>query len=115
MTRIQARLREMLDAIQRIESYVRPGRDEFFANELIHSSVLYRLGSLGESAKGIPSPFRDRHPEIGWKQITGIRDIVNHKYYGVDLESVWATVERDLPPLKAQLLDLLASDPELQE
>lgn len=105
----------MLDAIDDIETFVRPGRAEFFSSELIQSAVLYKLGSLGESAKGVPTPFRDAHAGIRWKGITGIRDVVNHKYHDIDLDIIWTAIERDLPELKAQLLDLIATDAGLAE
>jgi uncharacterized protein with HEPN domain len=113
MTRDRARLLEVLDAIARVFRHAQAGRDAFFENEVVHDAVLYRIGSVGESVKGLSSPFRERHPNVAWKQIAGIRDVVNHKYHGIDLNIVWETIERDLPDLKTSIERILATDPEV--
>ena len=115
MTRDRARLLEILDAAERIERYAQRGRDVFFADELIHTFMLYRIGSIGESVKGLSTPFRTRHADVPWKQIAGMRDLVNHRYFGVDLEIVWTTVERDIPALYAAVSRILATDPDVAE
>lgn len=113
MTRDRARLVEVLDAIGRIERHTAAGKVAFFENDLVHDAVLYRIGSVGESIKGLSTPFRLRHPEVPWKQIAGIRDVVNHQYYGIDLTVVWNTIENDLPALKADVARILVEDPEV--
>jgi uncharacterized protein with HEPN domain len=115
VTRDRARLLEILDAIARIERYTAAGERAFRDDDLVQSAVLYRVGSIGESVKGLSSAFRERHPEVQWRQIAGIRDIVAHRYFGVDLGTIWATVERDLPALKAAVSTMLASDPVVRE
>ena len=62
------------------------------------------LEIMGEAAKKIPASFRAKHPEVPWKQIAGMRDILVHEYFGVDLAEVWHTVTQDIPELK-RLLD----------
>ncbi len=115
MNRDRARLREILDAIERIDRYASRGREVFYGDELIHTFMLYRIGSIGESVKGLSTPFRARHPDVGWKQIAGMRDLVNHRYFDVDLDVVWATVERDIPALRAAVTRILATDPDVRE
>ena len=114
MTRDRARLLEVLDAIGRVERHAAAGRDAFMTDERVHDAVLYRIGSLGESVKGLSPPLKARHPGVPWKQMAGIRDVVNHKYYGLDLTTIWNTIENDLPPLKASVERILAEDPEVQ-
>ena len=67
------------------------------------------LEVIGEAAKKVPAAFRKRHPAVPWTEAAGIRDILVHDYFGVNLEVVWNTVLRDLPSLKHALLPLLAS------
>ena len=110
MTRDRARLLEILDAIARIRRYTAGGRAAFLSSEVVQDSVTYRIGNIGESVKGLSTPFRDRHPDVAWKQIAGMRDVVNHNYASVDLDVVWATVERDLPHLERAIERILASD-----
>ena len=115
MTRDRARLLAVLDAITRVERHARAGRAAFFGDETIHDAVFYRIGNVGESVKGLSSPFKARHPEVPWKQIAGIRDIINHNYSGVDPTVVWNTVEDDLPRLKRNVERILATDPDVME
>lgn len=77
--------------------------------------MLYRIASIGESVKGLSTPFRERHGDVRWKQIAGMRDFVNHRYFGIDLSVVWDTVERDIPVLAAAVTRILVSDPELEK
>ncbi len=97
------RVRDMLEAIERIERYASRGREEFDRDELIQSWIVHHLQILGEAARALPDDVRAQAPEIQWKKITGMRHVLVHDYFGIDREIVWSTVERELPPLKASL------------
>ena len=58
---------------------------------------------MGEAAKRISQHLRDLHPEIPWRRIAGFRDVLIHTYMRIDLDEVWAVVEKDLPVLKRNL------------
>ena len=64
-------------------------------------AVLHQLIVIGEAAKRLSPDFRGAHPEVPWKSIAGLRDILVHEYDTVDLEEVWRTVQADLPKLIA--------------
>lgn len=96
------------DAIADIHTYTTTGRDAFFEERLRQDGVIRKLEVIGEAVKGLSVSLRLRHPEIPWKQISGMRDKMAHEYFGVDLELVWMVVERDLPPLSQVVTDLLA-------
>jgi uncharacterized protein with HEPN domain len=55
---------------------------------------------MGEAAKRVPEEFRQTHPSIPWKGLSGLRDVLIHQYEGVDMEKVWSIIEKDLPTLK---------------
>lgn len=57
--------------------------------------------------KSLPSSFRLRHPEIPWKQMAGMRDILIHEYFDVDLILTWRVVKQELGPIKLKLLEIL--------
>ena len=74
---------------------------------MIQTWIVRHLQIIGEAAAGLGSEFHGPHPEVAWPQIVALRNIVVHEYFGVDLEEVWTTVQRDLPALKVQVRALL--------
>ena len=80
----------------------------FLASYQLQDSVCRRLEIMGEAAGKLPKEFCQAHPEVPWARIRGMRNILIHEYFQVDLEAVWTTVTVSLPELEAQLLDLKA-------
>ncbi|MGH9799924.1 MAG: HepT-like ribonuclease domain-containing protein [Blastocatellia bacterium] len=101
------RLLDIQEAIERIERYAAQGRETFDQDELIQTWTLHHLQILCEAARAISAEFKQQHPEIAWPQIAGMRNILVHHYFGIDLNVVWAVVERELPTLKQQTASLL--------
>ena len=95
------------DAINDIEECASVGRDAFMAERMRQDTVIRKLEIVGEAVKRLADGTKHRRPEIPWKQIAGMRDRLTHDYFGVDLVLVWRVIERDLPLLKAALIDLL--------
>jgi uncharacterized protein with HEPN domain len=63
---------------------------------------------VGEAIKKVPEEVRSRHPDIEWKKIAGLRDILVHEYFGIDVDIVWDVVANKLPDLKLQIEKILA-------
>lgn len=103
-------LRHMRDALEAISEYTTGGRDEFFRSRLIQDAVIRNLEVLGEAAKQVPNEVRNRHPHIPWRRIAGLRDVLIHQYFGVDLETVWSVVERNVSSLRVELETLVEPD-----
>ena len=101
------RLRDIQEAITRITKYTNQGRDAFDQNELVQTWVIHHLEIIGEAVRAIPQDFKDQHPEIPWRQITGMRNVLVHIYFGINRDRVWAVVEHDLPNLKTSIDALL--------
>jgi uncharacterized protein with HEPN domain len=80
---------------------------EFQRNEEKLFAVVRALEVIGEAARHIPKFARDKYPEMPWQKIVGMRDKVIHEYMGVDEETVWRTVQEDLPPLKTIIRKML--------
>lgn len=102
------RLRDIQEAIEQIWKYTNQGRDSFNQNELVQTWVIHHLEIIGEATRAIPQDFRNLHPEIPWRQIYGMRNILVHHYFGINLDRVWAAVEQDLPVLKSSVDALLS-------
>ena len=97
------------ECIGRIEQYVAGGRDTFHASQLIQDAVLRNLQVMAESTQRLSPSMKDPHPEIEWRRIAGFRNVLVHDYLGIDLDQVWAIIERDLPGLKQVITSLLRS------
>ena len=107
MSRDEVYLRHILDAIGRIESYVSCGRDAFFANSMSQDAVVRQLEVIGEAVKQISSSTREKSPETPWREIAGMRDVLIHEYFAVDLEQVWEVTQQDLRQLRGAVEAIL--------
>lgn len=83
------RLRDIQDAIAKIMKYTNQGRHAFDQDELVQTWVVHHLEIIGEAARAIPQDFKDLHPEIPWKEYSGMRNILVHVYFGINQERVW--------------------------
>ncbi len=97
------RLRDIQESITNIMKYTLQGRNLFDENELVQIWVIRHLEIIGEAVRAIPQDFKEKHPEIPWKKINGMCNILVHMYFGIDPDVVWAVVEEDLPNLKARV------------
>lgn len=102
------RLQDILEAIERIERYTVLGRTRFETNELVQSWFIQHLQIIGEASRSLSQPTRDLAPQIPWRQIIGMRNILTHSYFEVDLDIVWAAVSVNIPDLKPQIEGLLS-------
>ncbi|SPF52730.1 conserved hypothetical protein [Candidatus Sulfopaludibacter sp. SbA4] len=97
-----------IECIRRIAEDSAPGRDAVFASRTLQDAIVRNLQVLCESTQRIGEPHKQRHPEINWPSIAGMRNVLVHDYFEVDFETVWQVVTRDLPPLENAMSGILA-------
>jgi uncharacterized protein with HEPN domain len=101
------RLLDIHEAIENVRKYAARGKDAFRNDELIQTWILHHIQILGEAAARISDEFQERHPDIPWFKIVGMRNILVHDYFNIDIDAVWSVVENDLPVLYNQIGRLL--------
>lgn len=99
----------MLDHIERIVTYVAGGRQAFDHDQMIQDAVLRCLSVIGEAAGALSQSVYTRIPSLPPHLPRGQRNLLVHEYWRVDPDIVWATVQRDLPPLGDDIRRLLAT------
>lgn len=103
-------LGHILESIELIEVYSRNLTGEKFQTDrAIQDAIIRRLEIIGEAVKNLAPSFKVKHHEIPWKQMAGMRDILIHEYFDLDLSLTWAVVKREIPPLKENLQAILTS------
>lgn len=100
-------LGHVLEAIAAIESFTTEGRAYFMSDLKTQSAVVRQIEIIGEAVKNLDAALLAGEPAVPWRQIAGTRDRLIHAYFKVDLDSVWAMVEQDLPALKANTRRML--------
>lgn len=102
--RIKLALEDIILFISKIERYVKDMRKEDFEkSEIVIDAVLRNLELIGEASKKLPNDFRKKYPNIPWKNIIGLRNIVIHTYADVDLDIVWDIITKNIPQTKEEI------------
>ena len=103
-------LEDIRDAIDKVKRYTKGLSRETFANDdKTVDAVVRNLEIIGEAVKMIPEPVRLTHANIEWKKIAGLRDILAHQYFGVDIEIIWDILQNKLPGLEEEINEILST------
>jgi uncharacterized protein with HEPN domain len=102
--RTEEYLADILESVSAIHVYTRSGKRAFQRSAMARDAVIARLVQIGEAVKGAQAggiELEKLAPEVPWKEIAGMRDILSHQYWRTDPQIVWSVVEKDLKPLRA--------------
>ena len=101
-------LEDILSSIQKIEDYIGGMSFEGFQDDSrTIDAVLRNLEIIGEASKSVPSEIRKQHPDIPWGRMTGLRNIVSHEYFGIDLSIIWRIVTVNLPETRPLIENMI--------
>ena len=103
-------LSHVRDALANILEYTKDGRDTFMRSRMIQDAVVRNLEVVGEAVKRLDEVTKTRAPDVPWRRIAGMRDVLIHDYFGVELEIVWQVVEEQVRPL-LEVIERLLSEP----
>lgn len=97
-------LGDILESIRLIKRYTSGMDEERFEEDLkVQDAVMRRLEIMGEAAKHIPKSMRDKFSRIPWQEITGMRDVLAHEYFGINVGRIWKTIKKDIPGFEKEL------------
>ena len=101
---IKLYLKDILEAMEAIEKFVKDMNfEEFRNNDLVSSAVIRKFEIIGEATRNIPQTIRKKYQDIPWKTMVGFRDKLIHFYFGIRYDIVWETIKSKLPELKEKI------------
>jgi len=108
----QLRIQDILDAIARIQQATAGMSYEQFEDleDLALHGLLYNFMIVGEAAVNVPDSIQSRYPQIPWRSMRDMRNVMVHEYFQVNLDRMWITVDEDLPAVVPMLETLLQQE-----
>ena len=104
------RLAHILEAIEELESYTSGSTlDTFLQNSMMKFASVKQIEIIGEAANHISDETKEKFSEIQWRQITGLRHVLVHEYFGIDSRLIWQIIVDDIPLLKIRIKEVLLS------
>ena len=101
-------LEDILGAIEKVARFTAGMSCEQFAEDAkTFDAVVRNLEIIGEAAKRLPEEIRSQSPQIEWRKVAGLRDILIHKYSAIDVDIIWDVVQNKLPTLRQQVREIL--------
>ena len=100
-------LDHILDSISNINKFLKGcSKNDVINNIEKQSAVIRQIEIIGEATKNLPPDFVEKYKAVPWSNIIGMRNKLIHHYFGVDFETVWKAVKKDLPKLKKEIMKI---------
>ena len=80
--------------------------EDFIEQEMVVDAVVRNLEIIGEAAKNIPIKIQEQFPSVPWKRMIGLRNIISHGYFGIDMSIIWEIITQNLPETKPLLIEM---------
>jgi uncharacterized protein with HEPN domain len=93
-------LRAMRSSLDKAKQFVAMGRQKFDDDWMVQDAAITTVTQIAEAAKRLPKSFRDARPEVPWRNVIGMRDIMIHEYAIIDLPLVWEALEQGFPQIE---------------
>jgi uncharacterized protein with HEPN domain len=104
-------LKDILAACRKIEAIVATtSEDSFLGDEVMTAAVLHHLTVIGEAISRLSVELRERYPDVPWRQIVAVRHRIVHAYFDLDWQILWDASIDDIPGLRRQVLNILATE-----
>ena len=99
---------DIIEAVKRVETYIaKINYEEFLQDTKTQDAVIRNLEIVGEAVKNLSMDFKNKHKDIEWKKIAGLRDRIIHYYFGVNWDIVWDVINTKLPELKRKIGNII--------
>ena len=109
-------IKDILTSIEKIEKYTSDiSLTEFSQNDLLIDAVVRNFEVMGEAVKKIPKEIKENYPDIEWREAAGFRDILIHDYFGIDVESIYETLQNNIPEFKKKIKKVLDKEEKRQK
>ena len=100
-------IEDILESIDKIEQYIQGlSYDNFVEKQMVVDAVIRNLEIIGEASKNIPDDIKKKYSSIPWKRMVGLRNIIAHGYFGVDLSIIWEIIDKNLPETKPLIVEM---------
>lgn len=108
---LQLYLTDILTCIDKIQRYSAGLTYEvLLADERTFEAIIFNLQIIGEATKQIPTSLRSQYPQVEWRRIAGLRDIIAHTYFSVNPQIIWSILQTKLDPLQACVESMLQQE-----
>jgi len=102
------RLKHISEAIGEIEQIIQDLRFKEFAGSILHGNAAARLLEIiGEASNHLSAELKNKYPEVNWRSITDLRNLIIHEYFGVDYSIIWNITHEQIPIFKEQIIQII--------